>query len=307
MAAAGSTSSDTLTICPWNPANKIVNEKDIHSIFETIGIASKITIRDIALYQKAFCHSSYVLETADQALSNHKKVVFSKRPSDCLPFQEESYENLEFLGDRVIELSVVWYLYERFPSQDEGFKTKIKTKLVNTDSLAKIALHLGFNRHLILSKHVDEVCGGRNNIHILEDSFEAFIGALFLDQQMQHSDKTDKEGKLVWKDGSILPHMCPAWTICHSIIIRLMETCMDIDVLVDHDTNYKDQLLQKFQQLYGITPVYKELGIEGPPHSRVFIMGVSAPDGSIMTRGKANSKKKAEQMASKKAMELLSS
>jgi hypothetical protein len=64
-AAAGSSSSDTLTICPWNPANKIVNETDIHSIFETMGIASKITIRDISLYQKAFCHSSYVLETAD--------------------------------------------------------------------------------------------------------------------------------------------------------------------------------------------------------------------------------------------------
>ena len=81
----------------------------------------------------------------------------------------------------MIELCVVWYLFERFPTQDEGFKTKIKTKLVNTDSLAKIALYLGLDKHLILSQHVDDVCNGRNNKHILEDCFEAFMGSLFLD------------------------------------------------------------------------------------------------------------------------------
>lgn len=303
-AAAGSASSDTLVISPWNVKNKLITEKEVETVFEAIGIASKITIDDLKLYQKAFCHSSYVKETADQALSNHKKIVYKKCPSDCLPFQEESYENLEFLGDRVIELSVVWYLYERFPKQDEGFKTKLKTKLVNTDSLAKIALHLGFDKHLILSKHVDEVCSGRQNKYILEDSFEAFMGALFLDQQTQHSELKEPYG-IVWKDGSRLPHMCPAWTICHAIIVHLIETCMDIDHLVDHDTNYKDQLLQSYQQLYNITPTYKELGIEGPPHSRVFIMGVCAPNGSIMARGRGNSKKKAEQMASKKALDVI--
>jgi len=133
----------------------------------------------------------------------------------------------------VIELSVVWYLYERFPLQDEGFKTKIKTKLVNTDSLARIALHLGFDKHLILSSHVDDMCAGRNNKHILEDSFEAFIGALFLDQQRLHAELTKKEGQIKWKDNTVSPHYCPAWTMCHSISTRLMETCMDIDVLVD--------------------------------------------------------------------------
>lgn len=297
--------SSVLTISPWNPKNKYIKESDVIKVFETMGIASKIPINDLSLYQRAFCHSSYVEETADQALSNHKKVVYSPCPSGCMPFQKESYENLEFLGDRVIELSVVWYLYERFPLQDEGFKTKIKTKLVNTDSLAKIALYLGFDAYLILSNHVDEVCAGRNNKHILEDSFEAFMGALFLDQQRLHSSMKKTEGKILWKDGTVLPHYCPAWTMCHSIITRLIESCMDIDSLVDHDTNYKDQLLQRYQQLYSITPVYKELGIEGPPHSRVFIMGVCAPNGTIMARGRANSKKKAEQMASKKAMEIL--
>ena len=302
MAAAA---GNTLIIHPWNPTNKLIKEDDVMKIFDTMGIASKITIQDLSRYQKAFVHSSYVEATANQALSNHKKVIFSACPSDCLPFQDESYENLEFLGDRVIELCVVWYLYLRFPMQDEGFKTKIKTKLVSTDSLAKMALYLGFNKHLILSKHVDDVCSGRENKHILEDSFEAFIGALFLDQQEQHKDIKEEDGGITWKDGTILPHSCPAWNICHAIVIRLMEECMDIDELVDTDTNYKDQLLQKYQQLYSITPVYKELGIEGPPHSRMFIMGVCAPNGTIFTKGKANSKKKAEQLASKKAIELL--
>lgn len=297
--------SQTLRISPWNSNNHYVTEKDIADIFETMGIASKIQIHSLPIYQKAFCHSSYVKDTADQALSNHKKVVYTECPSTCMPFQKESYENLEFLGDRVIELCVVWYLYERFPEQDEGFKTKIKTKLVNTDMLAKIALHLGLEKHLIVSKHVEEECNGRNNKHILEDCFEAFIGAIFLDQQKQHSQMKEDDGEIKWADGTILPHSCPAWARCHSMMVRLIESCVDIDSLVDHDTNYKDQLLQRYQQLYSITPVYKELGIEGPPHSRVFIMGVCAPNGSIFAKGKANSKKKAEQMASKIAMERL--
>lgn len=296
---------ETMIIHPWNSKNTFVKESDIHSIFEAIGIASKIQIQSLELYQRAFVHSSYVEATANQALSNHKKVQFSKCPPDCIPFQEQSYENLEFLGDRVIELAVVWYLYERFPHQDEGFKTKIKTKLVNTDSLAMIAHHIGLQKHLILSQHVDDVCQGRKNKHILEDCFEAFIGAIFLDSQNQHKEMTETQGELVWKDGTILPHTCPAWTMCHAIVVRLIESCMDIDSLVDTDTNYKDQLLQRFQQLYSITPTYKELGVEGPPHSRMFVMGVCAPDGSILSRGKANSKKKAEQMASKKAIEIL--
>ena len=121
------------------------------------------------------------------------------------------------------------------------------------------------------------------------------MGALFLDQQNQHKDiKTEKDGLIQWKDGYVLPHTCPAWNLCHAIMTRLMEDCMDIDSLVDQDTNYKDQLLQRFQKLYNITPVYRELGVEGPPHSRMFLMGVCAPDGSILSRGKANSKKKAE-------------
>lgn len=233
MSSTTPPSTATLTISPWNEANHLVTESHIQSIFETMGIASKIPIRDLSIYQKAFVHSSYVKETADQALSNHKKVIYSKCPPDCLGFQKESFENLEFLGDRVIELCVVWYLYQRFPSQDEGFKTKIKTKLVNTDSLAKIALFLKLNQHLILSKHMDEVCQGRHNKHILEDCFEAFMGALFLDQQQIHAEIPESDGCLKWNDGSVLPHSCPAWTMAHSIMTHLIETCMDIDTLVD--------------------------------------------------------------------------
>ena len=302
--AAASGSEKEVWISPWNFKNRLITEKELQSIFDTIGIASKIRINDLNLYQRAFVHSSYVKETADQALSNHKVVKIQECPSGCLGFQKESYENLEFLGDRVIELSVVWYLYERFPMQDEGFKTKIKTKLVNTDSLAKIALYLGFDKHLILAKHVDESCSGRFNQHILEDSFEAFIGALFQDQQNQHRELKPPY-TVEWKDGHTIPYPCPAWGVCHAIITHLIENCMDLDSLIETDTNYKDQLLQLFQQHYSITPSYKELGIDGPPHSRTFIMGVCAPGGGIMARGKGNSKKKAEQMASKKAIELI--
>jgi hypothetical protein len=84
--AAAAGSGNTLIIHPWNPINKLITKDDIMKIFDTMGIASKITIQDLSRYQKAFVHSSYVEATANQALSNHKTVLFSSCPSDCLPF-----------------------------------------------------------------------------------------------------------------------------------------------------------------------------------------------------------------------------
>lgn len=69
------------------------------------------------------------------------------------------------------------------------------------------------------------------------------MGAIFLDQQKLHADLSEEEGGIRWKTGYVLPHSCPAWNLCHGIMTQLIETCVDIDSLVDTDTNYKDQLL----------------------------------------------------------------
>jgi len=81
------------------------------------------------------------------------------------------------------------YLFHRYLKQDEGFLTKLKTKLVRTNMLAKFSLYIGLDKHILISKYVEDMCGGRTNECILEDTFEAFIGALYEDVYRNDSNR----------------------------------------------------------------------------------------------------------------------
>ena len=94
------------------------------------------------MYQTAFVHSSYVLKKDkdyEQLLkgSTEKKIEFSDKPKNTLELFEKDYEDMEFLGDRCLDLSVAYYLYRMYPGTDQGFKTKMKTKLFSKKSLLK--------------------------------------------------------------------------------------------------------------------------------------------------------------------------
>ena len=137
-------------------------------------------------YQTAFIHPSYVKKFIFENSENlDKKIVLTEKPDNALPLFEENnhYENQEFLGDRVLDFSAAFYICRKYPDRDQGFKTVLKTKLVRKNSLAKFAKYLEFPRYLIISKQVEEKTSqGRYNNRILEDVAEAFICAVFLDQ-----------------------------------------------------------------------------------------------------------------------------
>ena len=97
----------------------------------------------------------------------------------------------------------------------------------------------------------------------------------------------------------------PGYSICETFIINLLEGRVDFETLILNDENYKDILLRNYQQLYGLTPKYIELQSEGPAHQRTFTMGVLNDKGEIIGKGNERSKKKAEQAASKQALEYL--
>lgn len=112
------------------------------------------------LFLQAFTHRSYLNETKEDLSSN---------------------ERLEFLGDSIVSFVVSQFLYKKYPSFNEGELTNLRSLLVNTQSLAEIASELGFGSLLRLSKG-EEQLKGRENKSLLADSFEAYIGALFIDQ-----------------------------------------------------------------------------------------------------------------------------
>jgi len=220
--------------------------------------------RNTEIYKKAFIHKSM------------QKIVRKKQKESpdekILPFYLESNERLEFLGDAVLNLIVAGYLFKKYPDKDEGFLTRIRTKLVSGKNCAHLAKKLGLGDYMLLSNHVISI-NGKNNNRILEDTMEAFIGALYLDLGFELSGK---------------------------FVLNLIEKYVDMDT-IKTDTNYKDILLRYSQKINIDHPKYIVEKQEGPPHQRFFTISVTLSK-EIKGIGSAKSKKIAEQLSAKNAL-----
>lgn len=272
----------------YNYNNKLITEYDITQILSKVNISNKIN--NIKLWQTAFIHNSYSLKVKknkkytgfinfkEQELTEEDK----KDYSDCLQVQKESNETLEWLGDSIIKAITATYIIKRYPSQDEGFHTKLRSKLERTEILAKFAKYFGFDKFLIISKHMEDNCNGRNNLHILEDSFEAFIGAMYTDFE------TISEGF--------------AYDICRKFIIYTFEECVDFTELIMNDDNYKDRLMRFYQKKFnGKVPIYTKINYD--ENEKIFHINVLHPiTNKNIGFGKAQSIKKAEQFAAKQGL-----
>lgn len=261
-----------------NPNNKLININVINNILQSCGLTYKT--HNLCIYQQSFTHKSYLI-------INNPEIEY-EHLDNCIPLQPESNERLEYLGDSIMGSIVSSYLYHRYKKQNEGFLTKLKTKLVRTNMLAKFSLYIGLDKYLLISKHVEEVCDGRHNERILEDTFEAFVGALFED---------------IYQD--YLENYGQAMQVCCDFIVHLMEQTTDFRDLISINDNYKELLLQYFQKNFGgIHPIYYPLNVDGPTNKRIYTMGVYHPSDNTLIIGKGIAKKKgqAEQLASKEAL-----
>lgn len=292
---------------PWNHKNTIITEDQVNEIFDLLDL-SHLRCRNLSLYQQAFVHRSYVSRD-DFTLNDN--TVMADMPSGCLPLQRDHNEELEFEGDAVLGSVVSLYLRQRFPGQGEGFFTHQKIDLVNNDTLGQHAIHMGFDNHIVLSRHVEETCNGRKNLRILGSSLEAFIGALFHDYNAIIMTKTTGKYK---KDGESYVSSVQGYKkqglgfqACYEFIVSMYEMFVDFSQLISQNKNYKGLLLDAFQQAFKTTPKYKEIHYEGPVHDRTYTMGVMLPDGGILATGVSKKKKEAEQIASKKALVALQS
>ena len=270
---------------PYNFNNCLLKPTDINNLLKQYDVDLKIS--DLKKYQLAFIHKSYTKKNPEDY---GEDVIIAEKPEGALELFDEQNERLEFLGDSVIGLVVGKYLFERFSTEDEGFMTRLKTKLVNTDALCYFAKELGFGKFMIISRHVEDKCQGRESSKILEDAFESFIGAMFLD-----FNETELDEKYDFYSGI-------GFQVCETFLINLMEDKIDFADLIMKDYNYKDQLLRYFQQNFHETPKYKEILQEGTGQDRRFIMAVVDANGDNVAEAEGKSKKKAEQLASKRAL-----
>ncbi len=228
-----------------------INTKAFEALQEKIGI----NFSDQELLRQVFIHRSYINETQNKELEHN--------------------ERLEFLGDAVLELVVTDYLYKTF-KEPEGVLTNWRSSIVKGEILAKVSKELGFGDLLFLSRGEDK-SGGRSRDYILANTFEALIGAAYLDQGYETASK-----------------------FIHTNLIVLLPEIIEKKLYIDP----KSHLQEKVQEKMGVTPDYKVISDEGPDHDKTFTVGVYAHN-KLIAQGKGSSKQRAEQVAATNALEKL--
>jgi len=252
---------------PYNTKNILLSPNDVIDILAAYGVHTPPN--NIDIYRKAFVHKSYCTRKNENFVTGNTKC-----PVGCLPLQEDSNERFEFLGDAILNITVATYLFERYPSENEGFLTRMRTKLVNGKMLAHLSKIVGLERFILMSKQIEEG-DGRSNTNILEDTFEAFIAAVQFDLGLE----TARE-----------------W------IINVMEANLDFSDLVKMNNNMKDIILKYYQQNFGYTPKFYEIDITMEGKTKMFKVCLKDIKGAIISDGTGRTKKEAEHDAAKKAI-----
>ncbi len=218
-----------------------------------------------ALLEQALTHSSFASESLDPATDN---------------------EQLEFLGDAVLQLVASQELFQRFPAYQEGELSKLRAHLVNANHLLHCAHQLHLGSYLRLGRG-EEKTGGRRKTALLADAVEALLAALYLD------------GGLLLARTFVLSH------ILEPELDRLSSADGEVLLVADHKSRLQELLRASGRP----EPRYEMVGEEGPAHRKSFTMQVivlnSSNEIEFSAEGCANSKKAASQLAAEKALERL--
>ena len=240
-------SDEGLIFNPYNSSNVEITLNDVQSILTKYGVPG--IVHNLNLYKRAFVHRSYTKRSYMENMTNNITIV--ERPSDCMPLSTKSNERLEFLGDGILELVTKYYLYRRFPKENEGFMTEKKIAIVKNEAIGKIALEMRLNKWLILSKHAEEK-KIRMNLKKLGCLFESFLGALFLD--FNKINVKDDEG---WFTNIFVTG--PGFQMAQKFVENIFEKHIDWIALIQNDDNYKNILQVKIQKEFKVTPHYLEI------------------------------------------------
>ncbi|GAB2319103.1 ribonuclease III [Alkalibacterium sp. s-m-22] len=226
-------------------------KKLVQHVYDQFGV----TFNDRSVLIEAFTHSSYANDHRDEQIRN--------------------LERLEFLGDAVLEVTVSEYLYHKYPNHPEGQLTRMRASIVRAESLAKLAKEYNLHQFVRLGKG-EEQMNGRTRPSLLCDVFEAFIGAVFVDQGMD-----------VVKD------------ILKAILFPKIDSGA-----FSHGMDHKTALQELLQRNGVVTIEYTVVDKRGPDHQKEFVVEVNV-EGDLFGKGVGRSKKAAEQAAAKVALDML--
>ena len=212
-----------------------------------------IEFSDVNLLKQAFIHRSYLNEVKMDLPSN---------------------ERLEFLGDAVLSLVISFHLFATRSEDNEGDLTNLRAYIVKTKSLAQAAKNLKLGKYLKLSRG-EEMGGGRENPQLLANTFEALLGAIFIDQGLEGAKRVIK--------GTLLP-------------------LFEKELKIGPPQDAKSRLQEVVQERFKVSPYYKILSTKGPDHAKRFTVGVFI-QGKKQGEGAGSSKQEAEDQSAREALE----
>ncbi len=231
-------------------------DSDQKQKIKAISILIGLPVSRPALYLKALRHRSIVAE---------KKLAAT-----------ESYEQLEFIGDAVLDLVVSEIIFKKYPDAGEGLLTQLRSRLVNGGMLAQIGRNIRLMEYIELGDRVKNQ-GVEYSESVLADAFEALVGAVYQDH---------------------------GYDICRDFVARLYHQFVNFDEMVSARDNYKSMLLEAAQAKKMPAPVYRIVQESGPGHEKVFEVEVRVND-NVLGTGSGKNKKKAEQVAAQQALNIL--
>jgi ribonuclease III len=226
---------------------------DIEELIRTFAERSHLSFVDQALLRTALTHRSYLNEHPD--------------------LDWEDNERLEYLGDAVLDFLLAEYLFLAFPNASEGELTALRAALVRRDTLSRLARKLAIGQTLLMG-HGEVETGGRERAATLCASFEALVGALYLDQGFE---------------------AVSAW------VIPMMQDELGAARLEVTDKDPKSRLQELAQGRLGVTPRYRTTGAAGPDHAKIFHVEVAIGD-TVWGHGEGPSKQLAAQHAAEDAL-----
>jgi len=232
-----------------------VSLEELKNKFKKFEDLLKISFNNKDLLIQAFVHRSFLNENPDFPIYHN--------------------ERLEFLGDAVLEHIVTEYLYLQYPEKTEGELTSWRAALVNSKILAEIAKKIGFNSFLILSQgEMKEE--GKARQYILANTFESFMGSLYLDQGLE---------------------ACKNFVM--NYLMKELPRILKQKLFKDAKSKFQEEAQEKVE----ITPIYSVMEEWGPDHEKTFVVGVFLGK-ELIAKGEGSSKQEAEEKAAEKALKV---
>lgn len=302
-----------------NPKNKLITADVVENILKTHGL--DIKVNNIDIYRVAFTHKSYVRTNRDHL---HEEDI------GCVALRHSCNETYEYVGDTLLSSVIGTYLYDRYYDQNEGFLTKTRSKMVRGAILGELSKRLNFQQWVLISNHV-ETEGGRENFRIMEDLFESFIAAIYLDNgsepidnqwfqahaeyhtiyramteieadSTKHNEYVILSKKLHSITNTLLATRSHGYMYCQRFVMSVYERYIDIVKLIAYDDNYKDQLQTCFQIIGNTFPKWETIREEGKSNNKWHTVGVRDRHGFLIGVGRDRKKTDAEQIASRNAL-----